>query len=38
MEWVDMGVSKILAISGVWVRVPLSAPKAHTAIVLKEYL
>ena len=38
MELVDMRVSKTLAITGVWVRVPLSAPKAHTANILKEYL
>ena len=31
---VDVAASKAAASDGVWVRVPLCAPKAHTAIFL----
>lgn len=31
---VDMAASKAAASDGVWVQVPLCAPKAHTAIFL----
>lgn len=35
---VDMAVSKAAASDGVWVQVPLCAPKAHTAIFLFKIL
>lgn len=31
---VDVAASKAAASDGVWVRVPLCAPKAHTAILI----